>query len=87
MADEAEVRLNRTCSATGKPHQLMILNRGSEITRPCLDRRPQLGLVFKAHRLLCHSTLGLRVLKKNKKKTVMKLLNFDRRREKFWGGG
>jgi len=27
------------------------------------------GLVFKAHRLLCHSTLGLRVIKKKKKKT------------------
>jgi len=27
------------------------------------------GLVFKAHRLLYHSTLGLRVIKKKKKKT------------------
>ena len=27
------------------------------------------GLVFKAHRLLCHSTLGLRVIKKKKKYT------------------
>jgi len=26
------------------------------------------GLVFKAHRLLCHSALGLRVIKKKKKK-------------------
>ena len=25
------------------------------------------GLVFKAHRLLCHSTLGLRVIKKKKR--------------------
>jgi len=28
------------------------------------------GLVFKAHRLLYHSTLGLRVIKKKKKKTL-----------------
>ena len=28
------------------------------------------GLVFKAHRLLYHSTLGLRVIKKKKKKKV-----------------
>ena len=28
------------------------------------------GLVFKAHRLLHHSTLGLRVIKKKKKKVA-----------------
>jgi len=28
------------------------------------------GLVFKAHRLLYHATLGLRVIKKKKKKAV-----------------
>ena len=28
------------------------------------------GLVFKAHRLLCHSSLGLRVIKKKKKMKV-----------------
>ena len=27
------------------------------------------GLVFEAHRLLCHSTLGLRVVKKRKRRT------------------
>jgi len=28
------------------------------------------GLVFKAHRLVCHSTLGLRVIRKKKKLVV-----------------
>ena len=28
------------------------------------------GLVFKAHRLVYHSTLGLRVIKKKKKKKI-----------------
>ena len=31
------------------------------------------GLAFKAHRLLHHSTLGLRVINKKKKKTVVAL--------------
>ena len=34
-----------------------------------MQRRFRGGLVFKAHRLLYHSTLGLRVIKKTKKKT------------------
>jgi len=31
------------------------------------------GLVFKAHRLLCHSTLGLRLIKKKKKRARRRL--------------
>ena len=34
-------------------------------------QRFQGGLVFKAHRLLCHSTLALRVIKKKKKDPVL----------------
>ena len=34
------------------------------------------GLVFKAHRLLYHSTLGSRVIKKKKKKSVVPGLEF-----------
>jgi len=38
----------------------------------CTDLRPEMGgLVFKAHRLLHHSTLGLRVIKKTKKMGVV----------------
>ena len=33
-------------------------------------QRFQGGLVFKAHRLLCHSTQGLRVIKKKKRGTL-----------------
>jgi len=33
-------------------------------------QRSQDGLVFKAHRLLCHSTLGWRVIKKKQKTWV-----------------
>ena len=34
-------------------------------------KRFQGGLVFKAHRLLYHSTLGLRAIKKKKKKDAL----------------
>ena len=43
------------------------------IQKQLLDRNLQRfrgGLVFKARRLLCHATLGLRVIKKEKKKSL-----------------
>jgi len=40
----------------------------SDEIRPIARLRFRGGLVFKAHRLLHHSTLGLRVIKKKKKK-------------------
>ena len=36
----------------------------------CGSRTRERGLVFKAHRLVYHSTLGLSVIKKKKKKKV-----------------
>jgi len=36
------------------------------------------GLVFKAHRLVFHSTLGSRVIKKKKKKTWKARTNCER---------
>jgi len=44
--------------ALGKAHRLLDIN----------VQRFRGGLVFKAHRLVYHSTLGLRVIKKKKKK-------------------
>ena len=43
------------------------------------------GLVFKAHRLLYHSTLGLRVIKK-KKKVKEERLQSNKEEEKRFGG-
>ena len=40
------------------------------------------GLVVKAHRLVYHSTLGLRVIKKKKEKTVQKM--FRESSENVW---
>ena len=41
------------------------------------DQRFRGGLVFKAHRLVYHSTLGLTVIKKKKKKTNLPLSTFS----------
>ena len=40
--------------------------------------RFQRGLVFKSHRLLYHSTLGLRVIKMKKKNKAELLVDVDR---------
>ena len=47
------------------------------------------GLVFKAHRLLYHSTLGLRVIKKKRRKVVVHRVEGRTLRSGFrvWGGG
>jgi len=43
------------------------------------------GLVFKAHRLVYHSTLGLRVIKKKMKGTLQHFLKIvPEARSRFW---
>ena len=44
------------------------------------------GLLFKAHRLLCHPTLGLRVIKKKKKISEISEIRGDRVRYGEIGG-
>ena len=48
----------------GKVHR--VLNLRTTTSQKCVKRFRR-GLVFKAHRLLYHSTLGLRVIKEKKK--------------------
>jgi len=45
------------------------INEAYQLTVEPLISKPSWTLVFKAHRLLYHSTLGLRVIKKNKSAT------------------
>ena len=51
--------------APWKPSILMRMHSG-------IDRHLVQGLVFKAHRLWFHSTLGLRVIKKKQRKEVIR---------------
>ena len=60
-----------TCPpASDVPHRNSLLSVQLSIQEQLLSRnveRCRGGLVFKAHRLVYHSTLGLRVIKKKKK--------------------